>query len=141
MKLFIRNALTALSAALILLSSGAHAFAGEDDRILTPLIPVAVPTEDDAEEPETETETKAEKAVTSAPAAAGVLCGDISGDGFINIRDATLLQRYLAGEMTFDDRQLAAASIPGTEIGGQTVTELRRYPLGLPADPHIGTII
>ena len=139
MNLFIRNALTALSAALILLSSGAHAFAGENDRILTPLIPVAVPTEDDAEEPETETET--EKTVTSAPAAAGVLCGDISGDGFINIRDATLLQRYLAGEMTFDDRQLAAASIPGTEIGGQTVTELRRYPLGLPADPHIGTII
>ena len=38
-----------------------------------------------------------------------VIPGDVTGDGIVDIRDAVLLLQYLAGNTTFNDRQLRAA--------------------------------
>ncbi len=77
---------------------------------------------------------------TTAPTPS-VLCGDINGDKIVNVKDATLVQRYLADLMEFDDRQQKAASVIGDKVTVDTVTEIQKFSVDLSTNPRIGTYI
>ena len=56
------------------------------------------------------------------------LPGDVDGDGVISIADATVLQKYLANIVNFDDKQLAVAD---TNCDGSVsiadATQIQKY--------------
>ena len=60
------------------------------------------------------------------------LLGDVNGDGKISVLDATLIQKYLAGLVTFSDTQKAAADVNGDgSVSVIDATLIQKYIAGL----------
>ena len=60
------------------------------------------------------------------------LLGDVNGDGKISVLDATLIQKYLAGLVTFSDTQKAAADVNNDEsVSVIDATLIQKYIAGL----------
>lgn len=54
--------------------------------------------------------------------------GDVNADDVVDIRDVTMVQRYLAGILTLDSRQLAAADFVGDgQVDISDATFIQRY--------------
>lgn len=53
---------------------------------------------------------------TQAPTALAYELGDVNRDGILNIKDATLIQKYLVQLKTLDDEQKALADINGDKV-------------------------
>lgn len=54
--------------------------------------------------------------------------GDANLDGFVNIRDVLLVQRYIANLETLDDNQKRAADVNGDEvINNDDVSLIQQY--------------
>ena len=51
--------------------------------------------------------------VNVLPSQGTLITGDVNGDGVISIVEATMLQKYLANLVTFDDEQIAVADTNG----------------------------
>ena len=69
--------------------------------------------------------------VNVLPSQGTFITGDINGDGVISIVDATILQKYLANLVTFDDEQIAVADTNGD--GSVTIadaTQIQKYLAG-----------
>lgn len=67
---------------------------------------------------------------TAAPTTAPVTysLGDVNGDGYIDVCDATAIQRHLAGYELLSDAQLQAARVSGNaQLTIADVTELQKY--------------
>lgn len=65
-------------------------------------------------QPETGAPTLAPE--TQAPTETSYKPGDVNRDGILNIKDATLIQKYLVQLKTFDDEQKALADINGDKV-------------------------
>ena len=60
------------------------------------------------------------------------MLGDVNGDGKISVLDATLIQKYLAGLVTFSDTQKAAADVNGDgSVSVLDATLIQKYIAGL----------
>ena len=60
------------------------------------------------------------------------LLGDVNGDGKISVLDATLIQKYIAGLVTFSDTQKAAADVNGDgSVSVLDATLIQKYIAGL----------
>ena len=60
------------------------------------------------------------------------MLGDVNGDGKISVLDATLIQKYLAGLVTFSDTQKAAADVNGDgSVSVIDATLIQKYIAGL----------
>ena len=56
------------------------------------------------------------------------LIGDINQDGNVDIKDATLIQKYLAKIVDFNDEQLATADTNGDgSVSIADATQIQRY--------------
>lgn len=78
------------------------------------------------------TPTTTEPTTKPTAPAEDVLYGDINLDGEVNVRDATLIQRYLVGLETFNEQQLENAMfLSGDEISVRNATQIQRYVAGL----------
>ncbi len=61
-----------------------------------------------------------------------ILYGDVNGDGIVSIRDATLVQMYLAQMVEFDAAQLLAADADGNgTVDINDVTRIQQYLVGM----------
>ncbi|MCI6653504.1 MAG: dockerin type I domain-containing protein, partial [Ruminococcus sp.] len=61
-----------------------------------------------------------------------LIIGDVNGDGQVNIRDASQIQKYILGVVEFDDEQLAVADTNGDgEINIRDATQIQKFLLGL----------
>lgn len=61
-----------------------------------------------------------------------ILYGDVNGDGVVSIRDATLVQMYLAQMVEFDAAQLLAADADGNgTVDINDVTRIQQYLVGM----------
>ena len=60
------------------------------------------------------------------------MLGDVNGDGNISVLDATLIQKYIAGLVTFSDTQKAAADVNGDgSVSVLDATLIQKYIAGL----------
>ena len=60
------------------------------------------------------------------------LLGDVNGDGKISVLDATLIQKYISGLVTFSDTQKAAADVNGDgSVSVLDATLIQKYIAGL----------
>ena len=61
-----------------------------------------------------------------------LIIGDVNGDGQVNIRDASQIQRYILGVVEFDDEQLSVADTNGDgEINIRDATQIQKFLVGL----------
>ncbi|MBS1311763.1 MAG: hypothetical protein HP030_07690, partial [Ruminococcus sp.] len=72
------------------------------------------------------------------------ICGDTTMDGKVDLVDAVLLNKFLAGAVTFTDQQVANANCDQTDgtdtVGEEDTTALIRFVLnmeGYQTLPHI----
>lgn len=98
---------------------------------------------DTTEEPTTDEPATTEEPTTDAPNTTNpvttYIFGDANGDGTVNIKDATYLQRYLAGFESLSDTQLKISDVNGDgTVNIKDVTVIQRYLAGLPAPAGIG---
>ncbi len=90
---------------------------------------VAVPGEESTDPtPPTETEPEV-----------SYLIGDANGDGKINVKDATQIQKAVAGLVTLDDvGNLAADSDQNEKVNVKDATAIQKFVAGIPVDAPIG---
>lgn len=61
-----------------------------------------------------------------------VTIGDVNDDGLVNVKDATLIQKYIVDSVEFTERQIYAADIFATgKISVLNTTEIQKYSVGL----------
>lgn len=72
---------------------------------------------------------------------AGYLLGDSDGNGVVNIKDATVIQRHLADIKNTTYIELASDTNEDGRISIQDATAVQRYLADLPTNIRIGTVI
>lgn len=67
------------------------------------------------------------------------VCGDANLDTSVNIKDATAIQKYIAGLETFDEMSKIAAEVNGdSNINIKDATAIQKYIAGITVDSNIG---
>ena len=93
------------------------------------------PDPDEGTDSDSETDTDPDEGSVEAPEAdpeTGIALGDINSDGFINVRDITLVMQYVLNLIELDENQQLAADVNGDgKIDVQDVSLMMQYALGL----------
>ncbi|MBQ8795351.1 MAG: leucine-rich repeat protein [Clostridia bacterium] len=78
---------------------------------------------------------------TSAPASVGLL-GDVNGDGKVNIKDATTIQKSAAKILTLSDKEVMRADVNAdTKVNVKDATAIQKYLAKIETGFNIGVMI